>query len=445
MRTRRLLAALALGLPSVLLLGCVAGAVSEEPTADPETPAVECEEGEPLSQAFDNGSAWTMCWQVQEDVGLLLTDIGFAPTGDDTIPILESLAIAQLEVPYDDGERLTNDITEAGFGSGRMQTLTETECVGERIATAVPNVGDGTYGKSPVREVLCSEVVDDGLGYRSSDGALVADRRQSWQLGSISKVGWYEYVAQYAFGSDGTISPSLGATGDISPLDFTDEEHGWPVGEGDHDHAASHSHNAVWRAHWALGATGDLRAEQYDATETGEHGSESPILDGTLTEIAHPTTLEWENRRWWRVLSPSVENADGHPISYEIDIDGTDSFAFSEDQHDHGDEAGYDVAFTNADECQLFATHNGRECGAGVLDFVADSAEDPLRDIVSWVAVGFHHVVRDEDQSPMDTHWQGFTLLPRDLTAQRVGIPSGREDVNGIPEDSIWRQGEDDE
>lgn len=450
---RSLAAALAAALTPLLLIGCTSSAEDPQqqtartpaPSTTAAVPAITCDEGEPLTQSFDNGAAWSMCWSVEPSVGLLLTDVSFAPNGDDPIRILESLAIAQLEVPYDSGERITNDITEAGFGSGRMQTQTETECVGELIATDVPNVGDGTYGKTHHREVLCSDVVDDGLGYRSGDGGkLVADRRQKWQLSTISKVGWYEYVSQYAFGSDGTISPGLGATGDISPLDFTDEEHGWPIGEGDDVRGASHSHNAVWRAHWALDATGELGVEQYDAVPTGEHGSESPIIDGTLSQISHPATSEWTDRRWWRVLAPGVTNADGHPISYEIDLDGTDSFEFSEDQHEHGDDAGYDVAFTNADDCQIFATHNDTSCGSGVLDYVGDSAGEDLRDVVSWVAVGFHHVVRDEDQSPMNTHWQGFTLVPRDLTAQLVGIPAERESANGIPEDSIWRQGAED-
>lgn len=454
MHARRTSAVLcALAAVSLAVPGCTADATSvdssspQQSSSDVASP--DCADGAPLTQVFDNGAAWSMCWSIDPDLGLVLADIGFAPDGGDPIPVLESLSIAQLEVPYDNGERITNDITEAGFGSGRMQTLTEKECAGDRIATKVPNIGDGTYGKSPEREVLCSEVGDDGLGYRSSDGVLVADRRQSWKLGAISKVGWYEYVAQYAFGSDGTISPSLGATGDVSPLDFEDgehaDDHGWAVGEGDEAHAASHSHNAVWRMHWSLGAVGDLRAQQYDAKDTGEYGSESPIVDGSLVEFEHPTIAEKENRRWWRVLSPTVENSDGHPISYQIDLSRSDSFTFTEDQHEHGADAGYDVAFTNADDCQRFATHNDSTCGEGVLDYVEDGEDEPLRDVVSWVAVGFHHVVRDEDQSPMDTHWQGFTLLPRDLTAQRVGVPDGREDVNGVPEDSIWLQGEDDE
>jgi primary-amine oxidase len=129
-----------------------------------------------------------------------------------------------------------------------------------------------------------------------------------------------------------------------------------------------------------------------------------------------------------------VRNEDGHEISYQIDLGATTPFELTQDHHhaDSDDRAGYAIAFTEADDCQLFATANKEgTCGSGVLDFAQDEAE--LSDVVTWVAVGFHHVARDEDQSPMEMHWQGFVLTPRDLTAQRADPPSAREDVNGKP------------
>ena len=51
-----------------------------------------------------------------------------------------------------------------------------------------------------------------------------------------------------------------------------------------------------------------------------------------------------------------------------------------------------------------------------------------------WVRVGFHHVPRDEDQSPMPLHWQGFDLVPRDFTETNPLTPDGRENVNGHDE-----------
>lgn len=416
------------------------------PTAGEDAVAdLDCGDGEPIAQTLSSGATWSMCWQVDPKQGLVFTDVRFAPVGREPIGVLASLSLAQLEVPYDTGERLTSDITSAGFGGRRMHTLTETECVGDRIGIAVPDVGDGSFGESPVREVLCSEVTDGGLAYRSRDGGrLHVARRTDWQLSAISKVGWYEYISQYTFGADGTIRADLGATGDLSPVDYTDEDHGHAIGPGESDHAASHSHNAVWRVHWALGGSGGLAVEQYDAEPTGEQGPQAPVVAGRLTPLEFPATAQWVDRRWWRVVAPDVLNDDGHPISYQINVEATDSFTFVPDGHTHGEEAGYDVAFTNHDECEVFATGNRGGCGDGVLDYVADGAGEPLDDVVSWVAVGFHHVVRDEDQSPMDVHWQGFSLTPRDLTAQRPDPPEDREDLNGRPPDpEAWPGPED--
>ena len=402
--------------------------------------ALKCAQNEPLTQELSSGSTWTMCWRIDSDRGLVLEDVHYVPAGREAVQVLAELSIGQLEVPYDTGLRNTEDITTQGFGGLQMMTLTPTECLGERLETYVPKIGDGSLGGGgEQRPVLCQEVVDGGIAYRSSDGAgTEVARRTDLRLATISKVGWYEYVSQYTFGSDGTIRSDLGATGDLSPEDYGDDPaHGWPVGPGDTDYATSHSHNAVWRVHWALGGRGGQVVEQYDAAPTGEQGPRSPVVEGGLTRIPREGTAEAADRRWWRVVNPDVRNDDGHKISYQVELGATTPFELTQDHHhedggDDGDGAGYAVAFTEADDCQLFATANKEgTCGSGVLDFAQDEAE--LSDVVSWVAVGFHHVARDEDQSPMEMHWQGFTLTPRDLTAQRVDPPSAREDVNGKP------------
>lgn len=445
MRAMRSRACLALAVGAVLALSGCTGVAPAARTETPEPEAVaelDCADGVPVAQTLSSGATWSMCWSIDPKRGLVLSGIHLAPPDSAPVSVIASLSLSQLEVPYDDGGRLTSDITSAGFGGTNLKTLADAACAGERLATAVPNIGDGRFGESPVREVVCSERVDGGIAYHSSDPAGPAvSRRTDWQLSTISRVGWYEYVTQYIFGADGSIRVRLGATGDLSPVDHTDGDHGWPVGEGESAHAASHSHNAVWRVHWALGGEGGMAVEQYDAEPTGELGAESPLVEGRLTPLTHPVTAQWTDRRWWRVLAPGERNADGHPISYQIDMEHSDSFTFVAD-HGHIGEAGYDIAFTNSDPCQLHATRNRGGCGGGVVDFVADAGQRTLDDVVSWVAVGYHHVPRDEDQSPMELHWQGFTLAPRDLTAQRFDVPDGRGDVNGVP-DLRWVHEED--
>ncbi|WP_242636340.1 copper amine oxidase [Myceligenerans salitolerans] len=406
-----------------------AGAVSSAAVEEPE-----CAENAPITQVLSSGSAWTMCWRVDHNTGLVLEDVTFAPAGHKQMQVLASLTIGQLEVPYDTGVRTTEDITAQGFGGRSMLTLGEKSCGGERVTADVPLVGDGSVGGVETREVLCRETVDGGIAYHATadtPGAeAVVERRTDLRLSTVSKVGWYEYVTQYTFGADGSITPELGATGDLSPADYTDKAHGWAVGEGDHHHAASHSHNAVWKVHWALGGRGGQRVEQYDARDTDEMGPKSRVVAGSLQAIEREGTREMGNRRWWRVLNPARLNEDGHPVSYEIGLGASSSFTFTRDDgHEHG---GYDIAFTEATDCQLFATANrDGHCGRGVPDYVSD--REVLDDVVAWVAVGFHHVPRDEDQSPMESHWQGFTMIPRDVTATRPDVPPGHESVNGSP------------
>ncbi|WP_125777149.1 copper amine oxidase [Antribacter gilvus] len=446
MGRRRLVAGLGAAVALVVATGVTIAAVATGPPSgsgsDGPAAAHDCGDGAlPLARTLSNGATWQMCWSAEPDAGLVLEDVAYAPPGEAPVQVFVSLTLGQLEVPYDTGRRTTEDITDQGFGGRHLRDLTEAECPGARLRGFVARLGPGSEGSE--RPVLCEEVVDGGVAFRAEEaGRTTVGRRTDLRLSTVSKVGWYEYVTQYTFGADGSVRPALGATGDLSPADFTDDPaHGWPVGPGESDRAVSHAHNVVWRVHWGLGGpggaagtapdagtAGGLVVEQYDAEPTGETGPRAPVLAGGLTRIATEQVADAADRRWWRVVNPAVRNADDHAVSYEIDLGATDSFAFTADHHDgHG---GYDVAFTQADDCQRFATANrDGHCGSGVPDFAADG--ETLDDVVSWVAVGFHHVPRDEDQSPMELHWQGFTMAPRDLTAQRGDVPAGHEHVNG--------------
>lgn len=388
----------------------------------------------PIDRTLSNGARWTMCWSIDPYQGLVLSDIAYAAPGARPTTIIAELSLGQLEVPYDTGARTTKDITKQGFGGRDLQSIGPAECTGEISSTFVPNYGDGAVGGGERRPVLCTKIEPTGLAYRANDGGkVVAAQGESLVINTISKVGWYEYVNQYSFTGDGGVRPELGATGTLSPEDYTDDDHqGNPVGHGDQDKAASHSHNAVWRVHWALGGRGRQAVQEYDARFNGKQGPQSLEIDGALTDLKTETKRDKADRRWWRVLNPEVRNADGHPISYQIEIEHTDSYHATAGHAGVRPQPDYDIAFTQADPCQKFASDNDNaSCGSGVDDYLADQQQ--LTDVTSWVAVGFHHVVRDEDQSPMDLHWQGFTMMPRDLSAHRPQPPSGYASANGRP------------
>lgn len=398
-------------------------------------PAPDCAKPAlPITRTLGNGATWTMCWAIDPYQGLVLSDISYAAPGGKPTKIIAELSLGQLEVPYDTGARTTKDITKQGFGGRNLQSVSKSECTGEISSAFVPNFGTGKVGGGERRPVLCVKDEKTGLAYRANDGGkVVAAQGDAMVVDTISKVGWYEYVNQYSFTADGVIQPQLGATGTLSPADYTDDDHqGNPVGHGHHDKAASHSHNAVWRVHWALGDRGPLAVQEYDAEFNGKKGKQSLEIDGALTDISRESKRDKADRRWWRVLNPKVRNTDEHPISYQIELDHSDSYHATADHAGVKPQPDYDVAFTQDDDCQRFASDNDDAgCGDGIDDYVTD--KEQLTDVTSWVAVGFHHVVRDEDQSPMDLHWQGFVMSPRDLSAHRPHPPTGYESANGRP------------
>jgi primary-amine oxidase len=156
-------------------------------------------------------------------------------------------------------------------------------------------------------------------------------------------------------------------------------------------------------------------------------GAQAPTNKTTRTPVTKELAGDAKNMRWWRVVSTTGKNKDGHPRSYEI-VPGVSSKypgrAFTR----------HDVYFTQYNKCEQYANNNLRLCAprhpATVDKWVNGQA---LTHPVAWVNVGFHHVARDEDQQPMPVHWQGFSIAPRDVTAMNPLTPPALVTENGRP------------
>ncbi|WP_306207072.1 copper amine oxidase [Actinoplanes sp. RD1] len=388
-----------------------------------------------VKETLPNGTTWQLCWRINDRAGLVLNNVYVSsPRQPEPVQVLNSIRLAQLNVPYDTGDTEYNDLTEYGLGSYNMETLTGEDCKGGSARTG----SDG--GADPQqRELLCVSAEPAGLANRLHDyeydeetgeGTEKVYSRQGHELvlRAISKVGWYEYVTEYRLGDTGQISARLGATGDLAPGEYSEADRGWPIGKQARDYATMHYHSAFWRVDFNIGGKGGEVVEQYDTKLDGE-GAMAAKLTTTKKTIAKEGSFNKVDRRWWRVASPASTNADGHKRSYEL-VTGAD------DPYEGHPETQPDVTFTQANLCEKWASDNvsDPECPLGintVLDFASN--KEKMTDPVMWVRVGFHHVPRDEDQSPMPMHWQGFDLAPRDFTAINPIAPDGRENVNGNP------------
>lgn len=440
-RARRALTALATLASGAATLVAVttaapAGAVpvAQEPVA---TPAACSQQGS-IVRTLENGTSWSMCWNIDSKKGLVIEALSVKAPGDTGYRrVLDSLSLAQLNVPYDSGQHQWNDITSYGFGNQYLQKLDESECPdGELIdVEQVWLQRSGTTNKYVERTIpaICVQEVATGLSYRSheqdwgsiDDKLLFTDQGSELVVSTVSKVDWYEYQSQYRMTDNGTITARLGATGDISPEDFADPAYGWPVGAGSTDHATSHHHNAFWRVDFGIDGASSQKVRMIDSEVTGA-GTRGPVLTSTITPVDTARTLEMRKRRIYNVYAPSSLNDDQHPRGYEIEFEENDPY-------EGNAETTPEVTFTQYNACQEFATQNQNPSCAlqGVLDYAASGAN--LTNPVAWVNVGFHHLVRDEDQSPMPVHWQGFELVARDFWAQNPLTPSARDCVNGNP------------
>lgn len=430
--------AIPLGVTSVLTASTATGAG----TANSDT-SLACGAAQ-VSRQLATGSAWRMCARVDVYKGLVLEQVQFRPaTGarefQGWLPVIDSLYLAQLVVPYDTGTSAYNDITDYGFGNHGLLPQTTHTCGGDTLPIHQSYVVGFDLVERTIPGV-CLEEINTGLSWHAREQSYrdnaprYGQQGRAFEVSSISKVSWYEYQQKVTFTDQGEITVGLGATGDLAPDFFVDDpattaQVGPPHSEGDNaasGQAASHWHNAVFRVDFGIDS-GKQEVEQWDYLRPDPVGKPARVegTGRTLSE-AFAADPDSDPQTWWRVLNPTSLNPDGHARSYEIVNNSI--------QNPYDPLTRPKVSFTNNHACQEYASHNlNAGCpNLSVPDYVAQETE-PLTDPVAWVNVGFHHIARDEDQSPMPVHWQSFTLTPRNLLAQQATTPIERSCINGGP------------
>ncbi|MFE1948962.1 copper amine oxidase [Streptomyces sp. NPDC059524] len=404
--------------------GAQAAPAAPQRAAAADAPA--CSAAYRIEQTLDGGTTWRMCWHYNTLAGLVLDDVSYQPKGEAApIKVLTSARLAQVHVPYDDGQAEYDDITGTDFGQA-LQNLRPAECPGGTIKTVkVPDTGDV--------KGLCATTRARGHAYRLSDdestggsGKLYSAQGKDLLLYTVNKASWYEYITEWRFSSDGTITSNVGATGSLSPYDYdgTDGK-GWPIGKGATAYAESHSHNVFWRLNFGLDGSPKAKVEQYDSKVTAPRGAGSPTTKTTRTPVTKELAGDVKDMRWWRVVSKAGKNKDGHPRSYEF-VPGRSSRFPGRSFTKH------DVYFTEYKKCEQYASDNpSAHCGGTSVDKWVGG--ETLTHPITWVNIGFHHIARDEDQQPMPVHWQGFSLAPRDVTAMNPLTPADLAGQNGVP------------
>ncbi len=364
-----------------------------------------CSSGQRIERTFKNGALWRLCWEVRPQEGIVLREMFFrASRKAPTRRILGRASLSQIHVPYDDDLARFHDLSDFGFGANAT-AVTRGQCGGKLLSDGRTNIG-------------CTGVeASNDSRYRFGSTQRQGQNLVIW---SSAQIGLYNYTVRWQLGDDGSITPGVGASGQLQRLGG-DAKHGWDIGSAARpEYAVSHVHSYWFRLDFDLAGIGGDRIEQIQF---------DPAADGAERELSR-TALTTEqgvkadavSSRSWRVVDANT-NADGHRMSYDI-LPNADSIyrgpsyeGFTQNE----------LWATVDKACERFASHNNVvDPNCPGADVAAFANGEPLagKDVVLWYGLSFHHLPRDEEEPRMASHWSEFTMIPRDMTSRTPGVVS---------------------
>jgi hypothetical protein len=253
----------------------------------------------------------------------------------------------------------------------------------------------------PARRVLVKEIRDRGIIWTSDQLARRGEELLVW---AVYDAGNYEYVIQYGFRDDGTVTFRLGSTGYNSPQRPFE----------------AHMHNALWQVDINLATA--AAGPEHNSVWVMEHDEPAGSLSATDSMFSFNNGLEgfvdWNPEKFTHlnITNTIAKNAQGNNISYDLMPMRTGSARHAEDFSRHD----FWVTLTKPGETQFWPGFEGWNGASYVTppEPIADS------DVTLWYVSSNHHLPRDEDHEygqPIRLPgvallmWSGFDLHPRNL------------------------------
>jgi primary-amine oxidase len=366
--------------------------------------------------------------QVKENVYFRIKQAWFKPApAEEWIQVLDDARVSELFVPYNDGRIRWYDVMDHGV----LWKIIDPE------AEAGPN--GQVLGKDGY---VVGELRDRGLAYKNwKDGR--ARRTQEFVLWANLNAGNYNYIIQYGFQDNGTISFQLGATGHNLPGAYQDKK---SLKKFEYPRMG-HVHNACWRLGIRLGPEG--KSQNANTAYLVRH-VERPGGKGLADQVpdqfngGNEGFADWVPEEFTRVR---VENRDvtlgknREPIAYDLVPlrQGT--------ARHYGNRAVFgkvrteeftlhDFWVTRADSEQHYYTEVP-EYFARLKAFNKAPGKVVATNLVLWYTSSLLHEPRAEDglsalhgalpTGPALTAWSGFELRPRHVSTGTPLFPPPKQ------------------
>jgi primary-amine oxidase len=326
--------------------------------------------------------------------------------------IIKRAGLADMFVPYDDRTATFYDMS---FGNNRMDQMDPADLPpqnGALVFLRTPSGGHYVRDSVPKVAVECREA---GLGWLCKEPNHHVRRRiHEVVVWAVYDAFNYDYIIQYTFHEDGSISFRDGATG-----------YNLPGGQ-----SKPHVHNPFWRVSTKLFSRTDNEALEFVHVED----SQGYIATDSELPIPNETSVDWDPLKFSNVMvqSATQTNSYGHLMGYEFvpgDRTGTGRFSTrSRDgelwtQHDQyltNDNPGEDGSgsginnwrYTWFDPDSYLLTYLNNEPIGGTGD-----------GIVLWYISSVHHEPTDSDNQQGSgnrtgitlIHWAGFDMEPHNM------------------------------
>jgi len=359
-----------------------------------------------------------------------------------TRSVLYQGSLSEIFIPYMDPGvgwffRTYLDAGENGVGKLAVVLQPGLDCPANAVFLDATFADDlGTPYLQPSAACLFERYAGD-IAWRHTEavtGEVNVRTRTDLVLRSISAIGNYDYIFDWVFRQDGTISVDVGATGvpqvkavagsDVSEAaNSLDTAHGRLVAA--HTVATNHDHFFSFRLD--LDVDGPMNSFVYEQLKQEKLGSESArksvwVVDSTTadSEDAAKMTIDLQNPTLWRVINPNVLGPLGNPVSYQLEARSNAISLLSPDDFPQR-RAGFTehhLWVTPYDPGERYSAGlypNQSKGGDGLPSWTGGDRSIENTDVVLWYTLGFHHVARAEDWPVTPTIWNEFELRPFDF------------------------------
>jgi primary-amine oxidase len=388
-----------------------------------------------------NWQRWQFHFRIDPRLGLVISLVRYEDKGS-LRSILYQGSLSELFVPYMDPDsgwyfRTYMDAGEYGVGKFAVPLKPQVDCPPTAVYVNAVFANDQGVPYIQRRAACLFERAAGDIAWRHYEvvnGQNESRQERQLVVRFITAVGNYDYIFDWVFRQNGTITVALGTSGiaqvkAVKSRNVADDPDGRDMAYGhlvaSHTLAVHHDHFLNFRLD--LDIEGPQNSMLIEALIPRELSPESPRRSTWIIQPQTPTReqeaklhIMMDKPALWRVINPNVKGPLGYPVSYEI-IPTHAALSLLSPKDYPQRRAGFTdyhlwVTPYNPEERYAGGMYpNQSKGGDGLPSWTKSNRSIENTDIVLWYTIGLHHIVRAEDWPVLPTVWHEFELRPFDF------------------------------